>query len=354
MAGTRADPFVPVIRDALETAKGRTLMSLDEEADAAWDGGGLYRRLDDRPEGVPGAITGRAADMVMKLAMVYALADGDDAIRLVHLRAGLAVWRYCEATAFALFGGPTPDAEPEPLWLRLTNTIAQRPGISRSELTVTHRRFGNANAIGETLDKVKANGLAHCRFTQNPNGGPKRECWYPGPGDGGGDGGEPNNILPPPPAVVPGSHGPVNPFAGCVVEGDGSPITGKQTTNPPTGVDPQGGIVVWLPAERGGPGDRDEVKGQEVVRYVRHAAWPRLCRASNTAWPTLLAFSTAWMRRVQNLKQEVTAHHRPRLRASCRPMTRRVKVLLFSRCRKKPGSCVPTASGSGLVLFLKF
>jgi hypothetical protein len=179
-----ANPFIPAIRDAIQKARTRTLMELDTEAEAEWDA--LYPELENRPDGVLGAVTGRASDMVMKLALVYALADGVDAIGIPHLRAGLAVWRYCEATAFGLFGVPptsTSKADPEPLWLRLLNAITSAPGVSRSELTRTHQRYGNAEAIGLGLDSLRGNGLAHANMVKPQGSGRTAECWYPGEPD---------------------------------------------------------------------------------------------------------------------------------------------------------------------------
>ncbi len=202
-----AQPLIPTVRDAIARAKTRTLMGLDGEAEGFWDS--IYSTLETRPEGVPGAVTGRASDMAMKLALVYALADGDDAIRVAHLRAGLAVWRYCEATAFALFGmgdgkgvrEANPSPEPDPLWLQLMNAITASPGVSRSELVRAFRH--PADAIGVALEGVRVKGMAFPVAYQNPNGGPKGEKWYPG--SDGGDGETPNNInkLSPSPDTLP-------------------------------------------------------------------------------------------------------------------------------------------------------
>jgi hypothetical protein len=46
-----------------------------------------------------GAVTARGEPMVCRLSMIYALLDGASLIRPQHVRAGLAVWRYCDASA---------------------------------------------------------------------------------------------------------------------------------------------------------------------------------------------------------------------------------------------------------------
>jgi hypothetical protein len=50
----------------------------------------------------------------LRLSMLYALLDCSRAVRLEHLRAALALWRYCEESALLVFGerlgDPTADA----------------------------------------------------------------------------------------------------------------------------------------------------------------------------------------------------------------------------------------------------
>lgn len=194
-------PFVPEIAEALAVAKTRTLMALDHEAEAVWDA--EYEALETRPEGVAGDATARAADMVMKLALVYALADRADAITVPHLRAAQAVWRYCEATAVSLFGGKVVAVEvvPDPLWLELLNRISSEPGVKASELAYQHKHKASAEAVREALGSLERRGVAYPVVVQNPNGGPRAECWYPGSGDGSG--GEPESTVPPSPTPDP-------------------------------------------------------------------------------------------------------------------------------------------------------
>jgi hypothetical protein len=67
--------------------------------------------------------------------MVYALADRSATIRRQHLEAALAVWAFCRQSARLLFAGAgeLPQAEAEPVWLKLLGLIQARPGITRTE-----------------------------------------------------------------------------------------------------------------------------------------------------------------------------------------------------------------------------
>ena len=197
MWNEHAKPFISIISEAISNAKTRNLMSLDRETETVWDN--LYRTLETRPDGVQGAVTGRASDMVMKLAKIYALADEDESIRVQHLKAGLAIWRYCESTAFALFGGvqgkgeAIANPEPDPLWHLLLNAIIQSngEGVSKTNLIRSHQRHGNAEAIGESLERLKEKRLAYSTMVKVEGSGRPSEKWYAGSGDGGKV--EPNN-----------------------------------------------------------------------------------------------------------------------------------------------------------------
>jgi hypothetical protein len=213
-----AMPFVPAIADAIAVAKARNLLVLDPEAEAVWDA--EYEALEQRPEGTAGDATARAADQAMKLGLVYALADKADAIGLVHLRAGQAVWRYCEATAVSLFGGKVTaaDAAPDPLWLTLLNAIQGEPGVKRSELVYAHKNAANAEAVGAALGRLRERHLAHA-VSDTTGGGRPAERWYPGSGDG--DEGTLENTTPP-------SQPEADPWIVQADEGGGSFPSGKE------------------------------------------------------------------------------------------------------------------------------
>ena len=60
-----------------------------------------------------GAATGRADPQVVRLSCLYALLDRSKVVKPVHLKAALALWDYCEASARFLFkesiGNPRAD-----------------------------------------------------------------------------------------------------------------------------------------------------------------------------------------------------------------------------------------------------
>jgi hypothetical protein len=56
-----------------------------------------------------GSITGRAEAQVIRIALIYALLDGKPEIELVHLKAAIAVWDFCDESARQTFGDSLGD-----------------------------------------------------------------------------------------------------------------------------------------------------------------------------------------------------------------------------------------------------
>ncbi len=179
-------PYLERVASALAFAKQAGEVKRDAEAEALWRE--EYPSLATSGDSVPH--TDRARPYVLRLSMIYALADCSAVIRREHLEAALALWSYCRASALYIFGG-SQEAEPDPLWLRLLNAIGNDPGINRTGLREVAGHKTPAPVIAEALARLERNGLAHKRLVKPEGKGGVAECWYPGPkpdGDGGGDG----------------------------------------------------------------------------------------------------------------------------------------------------------------------
>jgi hypothetical protein len=113
-------------------------------------GGELLRR----PAGVPGIVTSRAEAQVTRLAVVFALADRSEVVDLPHLEAALALWRYCEASAIAIFGTHTGNRDADRVLRELRNGE-----LSRKEVSVLFSRNRSAAQLDKILGAVMATGL---------------------------------------------------------------------------------------------------------------------------------------------------------------------------------------------------
>ena len=169
------EPFLERLGEALQYAKAAGAVLRNAEAEAMWHE--VYGTLKRSGDSVPH--TDRARPQVLRLSLLYALADQSPVIRADHLRAALAIWGYCRDSARMIFGGQVQPQEPDPLWLQLLNAIHAKPGVKRGELTERFKHRGNAEAVGEGLGHLEINGLAYRQELQPEGGGRPAECWYP-------------------------------------------------------------------------------------------------------------------------------------------------------------------------------
>jgi len=184
------EPFLGRLQEAIAFGKAANAIKRDAAAERLWHA--VYGTLKRCGDSVPH--TDRARPYVVRLSLIYALADRSPVITEAHLRAALAVWDYCRASASLIFRGsvqPEAVANPEPLWLRLMNAITATPGVRRGELTERFKHEANAEGIGEALAYLERTVMAFRLTVQAPGGGRPAECWWPGAspgGDGEGDG----------------------------------------------------------------------------------------------------------------------------------------------------------------------
>jgi len=101
------NPLITQLREAVNFAKDAGELKRDEKARALWHE--IYPELSEGKPGLLGAATARAEAQVMRLAMIFALLDLSDVIRVEHLTAALAIWEYCEASARYVFGESLGD-----------------------------------------------------------------------------------------------------------------------------------------------------------------------------------------------------------------------------------------------------
>jgi Protein of unknown function (DUF3987) len=132
----------------------RTVSWADVPTIARWEE--FYRREAEERDGLLGAVTGRGEAQVVRLALIYALLDGDNAIRLPHLDAAIAVWDYCLGSARYIFGGmlgdPTADA--------ILEALRQQPaGMTTTAIRDLFGRHKSATERDRALAALARRGL---------------------------------------------------------------------------------------------------------------------------------------------------------------------------------------------------
>ncbi|MFZ6005450.1 MAG: DUF3987 domain-containing protein [Actinomycetota bacterium] len=109
------------LRGALDQAETIRAVEMSPMAASRWEEWYLEAAHDD-PPGTMGAVTARAEPQVLRLALIYALADSSDVIEIWHLQPAIAVWNYCRASAQLIFGNKTGNKHLDKLLKHLTST----------------------------------------------------------------------------------------------------------------------------------------------------------------------------------------------------------------------------------------
>jgi len=134
---------------------------------------GVYRELTRERHGMYGACTARAAALVLRLSLIYALLDGSAQIRREHLLAALEVWRYCDDSARYIFGDTLGDPTADEILRALRAAPA---GLARSEINGLLDRHKSSGEINRALLVLHNSGRA--RFEQVKTKGRPTERWF--------------------------------------------------------------------------------------------------------------------------------------------------------------------------------
>jgi hypothetical protein len=155
----------------VERAKSIGRVVMTEAARATWSK--VYSSLSAARPGLLGSVTARSEAQTVRLALVYALLDGADKIDLPHLRAALAVWEYCDASAAYVFGDRLGDPVADEI-LRALRVGAD--GMTRTAIRDLIGRNRSADRIGAALALLMTRGRARAetKFT----GGRPSEVWF--------------------------------------------------------------------------------------------------------------------------------------------------------------------------------
>jgi hypothetical protein len=160
-------------KQAVEFAKMVGRVKMTDAAAKAW--GEAYEELSAERPGLLGAVTARAEAQVIRLALVYALIDGkDNLIDTEHLGAAMAVWAYCDQSAYLIFGDSLGDPVADEILSALRR--AGGDGMTRTAISNLFGRNRNSDQIGAALAKLWGLGLA--RFEEQTTGGRAAETWF--------------------------------------------------------------------------------------------------------------------------------------------------------------------------------
>ena len=162
------------VRSALSHARNLNEVGMTLEAWQSWDPG-IYGSLVVRPHGLVGVLTARAAPMVRRLALLYALLDERSVVDVEHLEAALELWRYVEDSARWVFGDRFGDRVVDDCLLHLTE--AGKDGLTRNKLRELLGHRVAASRITNALNLLRSVGRARSVREQPAKGRPT-ERWF--------------------------------------------------------------------------------------------------------------------------------------------------------------------------------
>jgi hypothetical protein len=155
------------LRQATQFARklGNTRVNFDAQAHLLWEQ--IYPELSGGSPGMFGAVTSRAEAHCVRLALISALLDCSEEIGAEHLRAALAIWRYCEASAKFIWGDALGDPDADGILKALR--AAGDSGMTRWDIVNLFSRNKKAADIDRALGMLTERGLI--RFEKEDTGG---------------------------------------------------------------------------------------------------------------------------------------------------------------------------------------
>lgn len=159
----------------VDKARAVERVRMTERAEELWRE--VYSVLSAEHSGLLGAITARAEGHTARLALLYAMLDGVDAIDRVHLEAALALWAFCEASARYIFKDATGDGVADEILAALR--AAAPNGLSRTDISYQLNRHRSHDEINRALTQLRTDGKARMVLgTTGYRGGRRKETWF--------------------------------------------------------------------------------------------------------------------------------------------------------------------------------
>lgn len=109
----------------------------------------------------------------MRLAAIFAVLDQSNLIRVEHLQAALALWKYCDYSAQKIFGSNTGNKIADKVIEALRKSTN---GLSKTEIAKALSGHYNPEKLDDALSLLQKKGLAHC--TTHQTTGRPAVWWY--------------------------------------------------------------------------------------------------------------------------------------------------------------------------------
>jgi hypothetical protein len=145
-------PLVERISDVIASARQRDRFLFDAGAEAAWDA--AYPTLTEDRNGLVGALTARAEAHAIRLALLFALLDRDNAIRAEHIFAALAMVEFADHGVTYIFG----DRVGDPTADTIVDALRRRGRLTRTEVSDMFGRHLSSSRLDSAVAELAASG----------------------------------------------------------------------------------------------------------------------------------------------------------------------------------------------------
>jgi hypothetical protein len=159
-----------LLKAAVQQAKSAGQLRLDPHARELWHH--IYHQLARPQHGILAHVTARAEAHAIRLALIYALADGARQIGRQHLQAALALSDYAARSAAWALQGATAQPLAEQIHAALRNNPA---GLTRSQISSALQHHQPAGHIDRALHALAQTGQA--APTRVRTGGRPAQLW---------------------------------------------------------------------------------------------------------------------------------------------------------------------------------
>ena len=169
-------PFISDVHRLIEHARTVGEMRRTVEAGRLWEL--IYVDLNRPINRVGGnemvaALVQIGPAQVMRLAMLYALLDGDDEIDTLHLLSALEMWAYSERCIAHLYADTTGDRDAD----TILSSLREQREMDRSEVSDLLGRNWPQERVRRALAFLLEHRLAHYRKEKPEGPGRPREIW---------------------------------------------------------------------------------------------------------------------------------------------------------------------------------
>ena len=158
------------LTSVLKHARTAGQLTLNPDARELW--WQIYPQLTQPADGLLGQLTARAEAHTIRIALLYALLDGQNTIQPEHLHPALALWDYAQRSAAWALGQATGDPLAEHIHAALVHSSG---GLTRTKIRDLCQRNLPADRVEQALNTLAAAGRA--RQERTLTGGRPAELW---------------------------------------------------------------------------------------------------------------------------------------------------------------------------------